>query len=212
MREQLGFAAQQQQSQVVHGYRGLEVLISQASMINLALLLRAKGRYEEAEPPLRQALEICRAQLGEQHPNTLTAVGNLAELLQAQGRYEQAEVLGFLIAPLCRQQHRQAVDRRRHVAAPPAGPGGSFGVSHPDTVDSKLCSRTWKSAVLAVSWLPDTYSAKQPQQCESTAKHNRCRVSASASREGMGQWHFLRASGRILHSHPSPDGARLQHL
>ncbi|CAE7264222.1 VPS34 [Symbiodinium microadriaticum] len=35
------------------------VLISQASMINLALLLRAKGRYEEAEPPLRQALEIC---------------------------------------------------------------------------------------------------------------------------------------------------------
>ena len=69
MREQLGFAAQQQQSQVVHGYLGLEVLISQASMINLALLLWAKGRYEEAEPPLRQALEICRAQLGEQHPN-----------------------------------------------------------------------------------------------------------------------------------------------
>ena len=73
-------------------------------------------------------------------------------------------------------------------------------------------SPLWKGGLLhstraSCRGLPDTNSAEQLQQyyiavvveqntCpgyESTARHNRCRV--SASREGMEQWQFLRASG-----------------
>ena len=50
-----------------HGERSPETAIV---LNNLAGLLRATSRYAEAEPLYRQALEIDRASLGDDHPNT----------------------------------------------------------------------------------------------------------------------------------------------
>jgi tetratricopeptide (TPR) repeat protein len=60
---------------------------------NLAVVVEAQGRYEEAEGLYRQALEITRATLGEGHPAYATRLGNLAVVVEAQGRYEEAEGL-----------------------------------------------------------------------------------------------------------------------
>ncbi|CAE7676347.1 klc-2 [Symbiodinium necroappetens] len=84
-------------------------------MNNLAGLLQARGRYEEAEPLFRQGLEICSAKLGEEHPRTLNSMNNLAGLLQAQRRHDEAEPL-----------YRQALAGRR----------AKLGDSHPDTMSS----------------------------------------------------------------------------
>ena len=46
------------------------------------------GRYEEAEPLYRQALQIGRETLGEGHPDYATRLNNLATLLVATGRHE----------------------------------------------------------------------------------------------------------------------------
>jgi hypothetical protein len=68
----------------VLGPRHPDTLIS---LNNLALLYRAQGRYSEAEPLYREALQASREVLGPRHPNTLASVSNLAVLYQAQGRY-----------------------------------------------------------------------------------------------------------------------------
>ena len=49
------------------------------------------GRYEEAEPLYRQAMEIRRTALGEEHPDFATSLNNLAELHRAMGRSEDEE-------------------------------------------------------------------------------------------------------------------------
>ena len=56
------------------------------SVNNLALLYEAQGRYGEAEPLYRRALEAYERVLGKEHPDTLISVNNLAGLYQAQGR------------------------------------------------------------------------------------------------------------------------------
>ena len=63
------------------------------SVNNLALLYQAQGRYGEAEPLYRRALEARERVLGPEHPETLTSVNNLALLYRAQGRYGEAEPL-----------------------------------------------------------------------------------------------------------------------
>ncbi len=52
---------------------------------NLALLLRAMGRYDEAEPLYVEALEILRAKLGPDHPTTKTVEVNYAAFLAERG-------------------------------------------------------------------------------------------------------------------------------
>jgi hypothetical protein len=42
---------------------------------------------------LREALEACRATLGDRHPDTLRAINNLGRLLHDQGRLGEAETL-----------------------------------------------------------------------------------------------------------------------
>src|SRR3569833_665868 len=49
------------------------------------------GKYAEAEPMHRQALELTEKALGAEHPDTLASMNNLAILLSNQGRYEEAE-------------------------------------------------------------------------------------------------------------------------
>ena len=60
---------------------------------NLAGLVQAQGRYEEAERLYCTALEIGRATLGEGHPAYATRLGNLAGVVENQGRHAEAETL-----------------------------------------------------------------------------------------------------------------------
>jgi tetratricopeptide (TPR) repeat protein len=63
------------------------------SLNNLALLYDATGRLAEAEPLLKQALEIRHTALGEGHPAYADSLNNLAELYRAMGRHAEAESL-----------------------------------------------------------------------------------------------------------------------
>jgi tetratricopeptide (TPR) repeat protein len=60
---------------------------------NLAGVVRAQGRYAEAEALYREALEIDRATIGEGHPSYATHLNNLAGVVEDQGRYAEAEGL-----------------------------------------------------------------------------------------------------------------------
>ena len=78
-------------------------------------LYESQGRYGEAEPLYRRALEARERVLGPEHPDTLTSVNNLAALYQAQGRYGEAEPL-----------YRRALEASERVLGP----------EHPDTLTS----------------------------------------------------------------------------
>ncbi|PNH10349.1 Nephrocystin-3 [Tetrabaena socialis] len=78
-------------------------------------LLLCAGRGMEAEPLSRQALELRRRVLGEEHPDTASSVSSLASCIQDQGRYVEAEPL-----------HPQALELQRQV----------LGEEHPDTASS----------------------------------------------------------------------------
>lgn len=58
-----------------------------------AVSLGAIGRYAEAEPLFREALEIGRASLGPRDPDVAATLNNFAELLRATGRLPEAEPL-----------------------------------------------------------------------------------------------------------------------
>ncbi|MEL7036073.1 MAG: CHAT domain-containing tetratricopeptide repeat protein, partial [Cyanobacteria bacterium J06592_8] len=60
------------------------------SLNNLAVLYNSQGRYEEAEPLYKQALEMNQKLLGPEHPDVAISLNNLALLYYSQGRYEQA--------------------------------------------------------------------------------------------------------------------------
>ena len=50
----------------------------------------AQGRYAEAEPLLRRALETREGTIGKEHPDTLGSLTNFAGLYKRQGRYDEA--------------------------------------------------------------------------------------------------------------------------
>jgi tetratricopeptide (TPR) repeat protein len=77
------------------------------SVSGLALLLKAKGDYEGAEPLYRRALAIREKVLGPEHPDTATSVNNLASLLYTKGDYAGAEPL-----------YRRALGIREKVLGP----------------------------------------------------------------------------------------------
>ncbi|AUB83307.1 tetratricopeptide repeat protein [Candidatus Thiodictyon syntrophicum] len=77
--------------------------------------LLQEGRYAEAEPVARLALERGERVLGAEHPNTLKSVNNLGFLYEAQGRYGEAESLD-----------RRALEVRERV----------LGAEHSDTLTS----------------------------------------------------------------------------
>ncbi|MFM7449309.1 MAG: tetratricopeptide repeat protein [Leptolyngbyaceae cyanobacterium] len=85
------------------------------SLNSLAQLYASQGRYEEAEPLLREALQLRRELLGERNPDVATSLNNLALLYNAQGRYEEAEPL-----------YREALQLRREL----------LGDRHPDVATS----------------------------------------------------------------------------
>jgi serine/threonine protein kinase len=71
------------------------------------------GKYKEAEPHLKRALELRRSQLGEEHPDTLSSMAHLGWLYSVQGRYKEGELL--LV---------KALETQRRV----------LGEEHPDTL------------------------------------------------------------------------------
>jgi tetratricopeptide (TPR) repeat protein len=79
-------------------------------------LLQAQGKYDQAEPLYRQAIEIDERAFGKDHPTLATDYNNLALLLQAQGKYDQAEPL-----------YRRAIEIFQT----------KLGLDHPNTVTAK---------------------------------------------------------------------------
>ncbi len=51
------------------------------------------GRYEQAIPFYREALDFGEREFGPDHPTTATLLDNLAVLYHSRGRYEEAEPL-----------------------------------------------------------------------------------------------------------------------
>ena len=60
---------------------------------NLAMELQVQGKFDEAGPLYREALEVRRETLGNRHPDTLGTMSNLASLLYAKGDLATAELL-----------------------------------------------------------------------------------------------------------------------
>ncbi|KND93897.1 Kinesin light chain 4, partial [Tolypocladium ophioglossoides CBS 100239] len=72
-----------------------------------------EGRWEDAENIYVQVLEIRKAKLGADHPDTLTSMGNLASTYWNQGRWEDAEGLEVQVLEISKEK---------------------FGVDDPDTL------------------------------------------------------------------------------
>ena len=73
-----------------------ERMSGQATNLTLSTLgteLQVQGKYDEAEPMYREALEVARAALGSRHPHTLTSTNNLGLLLHDKGDLAAAEPL-----------------------------------------------------------------------------------------------------------------------
>ena len=72
---------------------GQQSLAAASGNNNLAVNLNSQGRYADADPFYRKALEIRLAVLGEGHLTTASSYNNVAVNLQDQGRYAEAEPL-----------------------------------------------------------------------------------------------------------------------
>jgi hypothetical protein len=69
--------------------------------------LTALGRYVEAEPYCRRALNLAERAFGPEHPETLTMLNNLARFLERTGHHAEAEPL-----------HRRVLEIRERVLGP----------------------------------------------------------------------------------------------
>ena len=82
-------------------------------------MLQAQGRYSEAEPLFRDALEIREKQLGPEHPDVASSLNNLAGLLQVQGKYAEAEPLYLRASVILEKQlgpeHPNTITARKNL-------------------------------------------------------------------------------------------------
>jgi Tfp pilus assembly protein PilF len=60
------------------------------SLTNLGIVIDAQGRFAEAEPHLRRALQIAESRLGPTHPDTIELCRNIATNLHHQNRDAEA--------------------------------------------------------------------------------------------------------------------------
>jgi len=137
---------------------------------NLAALYSSQGRYTEAEPLLRQTLEIRRRVLGGTHPEVASSLANLAAVADAQGRFEEAEGLlreAIIIQQSLGEHHPDILRTQRSLAGALASQGRleeakgllrevleaaqrKFGPEHPET----LTSRRALDALTLEQWVP----------------------------------------------------------
>lgn len=73
-------------------------------MSNLGNLYVRQGKYNEAEPYLKKALDVARRTLNEEHPFELFCIDSLGALYRDEGRFAEAEAL-----------FEQSLKVRRHV-------------------------------------------------------------------------------------------------
>lgn len=92
-----------------------EPLVEAAIRMTLGDTYASLGAYESAVPHAQRALELRRAELGEDHPRTLSALGMVGYLHGRQGHYDEEEPLAI-----------ETLARRRRV----------LGEEHPDTLSS----------------------------------------------------------------------------
>ena len=59
----------------------------------VAAILNAEGRYAEAEPIVREVVELQKRVLGPEHPSTLLSIHDLSQALDGQGKHEEGERL-----------------------------------------------------------------------------------------------------------------------
>ena len=64
-----------------------------SALSNLGSLLQDMGRLQDAEPLLRESLDMRRTMLGPEHPKVKESLESLRTLLQEMGRLEDAEAL-----------------------------------------------------------------------------------------------------------------------
>jgi len=65
-----------------------------SSLVSLAFLFQALGKLDDAEPLLKQAMEVDARVYGRDHPEVATDLNNLAGLYESQGKYDEANRLG----------------------------------------------------------------------------------------------------------------------
>jgi tetratricopeptide (TPR) repeat protein len=70
-----------------------EPLAEARALNRQAVALYGQGRYAEAEPLLKRALEIRERSLGPDHPDVAESLNNLALLYESRGRSAEAEPL-----------------------------------------------------------------------------------------------------------------------
>ncbi|MBD1888480.1 tetratricopeptide repeat protein [Coleofasciculus sp. FACHB-SPT9] len=63
------------------------------SFTGLGWFYQGQGFYQQAEPWLKQCVEVTESRLGLEHPTVAASLNNLAELYRSQGRYSEAEPL-----------------------------------------------------------------------------------------------------------------------
>lgn len=79
-------------TQVANVCRAGKGLTRTTSMHNLACIYKLQGRWREAESVLAAVTIERRANVGEDHPWSLSSMANLASLRRAQGRYHEAHI------------------------------------------------------------------------------------------------------------------------
>ncbi|MBI4902657.1 MAG: tetratricopeptide repeat protein [Acidobacteria bacterium] len=90
--------------QIRRGLPEYEVAMSD-TLNNYGGFLVERGELQTAEPLLREALEIRKRRLGQDHPRSLTAMNNLALSLFQQGDLENAEAMYRTGLSLARQRY-----------------------------------------------------------------------------------------------------------
>ncbi|MHC4100727.1 MAG: tetratricopeptide repeat protein [Planctomycetota bacterium] len=110
MREVLDAAAES-----IEGRFEGEPVVESSIRSTLGTTYRNLGQHREAEPHLQRALELQRAELGNNHPHTVESMNALAVLYGEQARFGEAEPL-----------FAEALERRRQT----------LGDEHPDTLES----------------------------------------------------------------------------
>ncbi len=73
----------------------------------LSVLLNTKALHAQAEPLMRQALEIDEASYGTEHPDVALRLNNLAQLLQTTNRLAEAEPLLVRVVKILENQGRE---------------------------------------------------------------------------------------------------------
>lgn len=96
------------------GIYGAEHEYTSTAFTSLGNFLSKKGDYRDAEPLLRQALEV-RKKIAPNHHYTADSYNNLASLLDDEGKFEEAEIL-----------YKHSLKIRENT----------FGLEHPATAQS----------------------------------------------------------------------------